>query len=881
MDAASSDHPRLDVLSSFGLGRLDEPSAEVVSKHLEQCPDCRRQVAEMSADSFLGRVRDAQGAAMSTYGKSQTSGSTSGHGSAKAVSRPTTHTLPPGLADHPDYEIKRELGRGGMGVVYLAHNRLMGRDEVLKVMGRNIMERPGVLDRFVREIRAVAKLRHANIVTAYHAFRLGDSFVFAMEHVEGLDLSRMVKAKGALPVGHACNFVYQAALGLQHAHEEGLVHRDIKPGNLMLARSGNKATIKILDFGLAKASREQKLDGALTNEGQALGTPDFIAPEQIVNAPGVDIRADIYSLGGTLYYLLTGRPPFQENSLYDMYQAHISRDADPLNLIRPEAPVELAALVAKMMAKEAAERFQIPSEVAQALTPFFKPAAPQPSRSSAEVARINPQVLAAHSPVVGPAPVPASAHRVALPPTTRKSPNTGAEGLARESLFEMKEHGPSANAVKLRPAESKLTLLAGLAHRPPWAKAAIAAAVLLLGLLAAWQTVLRVKTSDGIIEILNLPADAEVFVDGEKVAVTWPAGDKPAVITATAGTHKVKVKTADVQTTGDEVTVQAGGKVGLTIRLLELASSRPGRDDVHDRRDGSVDHEVDRVESEPDAGKDKSQSAAKDHEPASNAATPAVVDDAEEGPDHRDDAESNAKPALAPPTVRISEQPLEAGKSVPTNASKKPAADGWRSLFNGKDFNEWENPLPGNGSHWSVENGVLVARGSGVTGKPTVLLTRQDFANFRLQFQFLFERVDGGGGVEIHRRAGGDSRSGYGVVLGTWPTTRGPQSRPVGSITKIIDLPYGINPTICTLAEPTDVAVNAWNKIQITAVANRIAVRLNERLVVQDADHSRFYASGKISLCGWAQHVVRFRDIRIQELPARTPTGRKLSKAKN
>ena len=123
-----------------------------------------------------------------------------------------------------------------MGVVYLAHNKLMGRDEVLKVMGRQIMERPGVLDRFLREIRAVAKLRHPNIVTAYHATRVGESIVFAMEYVEGLDLSKMVKAKGPLPVGHACNFIYQSALGLQHAHEEGLVHRDIKPGNLMLSR---------------------------------------------------------------------------------------------------------------------------------------------------------------------------------------------------------------------------------------------------------------------------------------------------------------------------------------------------------------------------------------------------------------------------------------------------------------------------------------------------------------------------------------------------------------------------------------------------------------------------------------------------------------------
>ena len=116
---------------------------------------------------------------------------------------PTLESLPPGLAQHPDYEVLKELGRGGMGVVYLAHNKLMGRDEVLKVMSRQIMERPGVLDRFLREIRAVGKLRHPNIVTAYAAFRLDESIAFAMEYVDGLDLSKVVKAKGPLPVVRA------------------------------------------------------------------------------------------------------------------------------------------------------------------------------------------------------------------------------------------------------------------------------------------------------------------------------------------------------------------------------------------------------------------------------------------------------------------------------------------------------------------------------------------------------------------------------------------------------------------------------------------------------------------------------------------------------
>ena len=250
-----------------------------------ECSDCRKRVAEMSADSFLQRVRDAQKPSGKSPPDQPQAGGTQSDKVANTLTSSSGHSLPPDLATHPDYEIKRELGRGGMGVVYLAHNKLMGRDEVLKVMGRHLMERPGVLERFLREIRSVAKLRHPNIVTAYHATRIGESVVFAMEYVEGLDLSKLVKAKGPMPVAHACLFIHQAALGLQHAHEEGLVHRDIKPHNLMLSRKGDKATVKILDFGLAKAAREEKVDGGLTIDRPELSAPPTTSPPSRSSTP--------------------------------------------------------------------------------------------------------------------------------------------------------------------------------------------------------------------------------------------------------------------------------------------------------------------------------------------------------------------------------------------------------------------------------------------------------------------------------------------------------------------------------------------------------------------------------------------------------------------
>jgi len=502
MNAAPFLHPTDQTLSSYGLGKLDDRVIEAVNQHLEECPDCRKRVAEMSADSFLGRVREAQAAGKRPLGQSRPGGMSNLTGT-NSPAPASAETLPPGLADHPDYEIKQELGRGGMGVVYLAHNKLMGRDEVLKVMGQHIMERPGVFDRFLREIRAVATLRHPNIVMAYHAFRLGNSMVFAMEYVEGLDLARMVKAKGPLQVAYACNFVCQAARGLQHAHEKGMVHRDIKPGNMMLSPKGDRATIKILDFGLAKVTREQKVDAALTAQGQALGTPDFIAPEQIVDAQSADIRADIYSLGGTMYYLLTGRPPFQADSLYDMYQAHMSRDAAPLNLVRPEVPAELAALVAKMMAKDPERRFQTPAEVAEALAPFFKGGSQLFKTPSAEVSQSGQPPVGRTLTAAGASPIqPATASTRPDAPSAKR-----ADRLITETPWE--------SLVAIRGAEHSTNARSevGSVRRPPWKKRPVALGGSLFALIAFGVIIITIRDKNGRETKITVPDDSTVLVE--------------------------------------------------------------------------------------------------------------------------------------------------------------------------------------------------------------------------------------------------------------------------------------------------------------------------------------------------------------------------------
>jgi serine/threonine protein kinase len=403
MDARLVSHPSADVLRALGSGQLDDAAAETVFLHLEACSECRAKVASLSGDGFLKRVRAAWDRrntpvpgqplpATIDYTKSN-------HPVPTTVQRPVD--VPLELRDHQQYEVIRELGRGGMGVVYLAKNKLMSRLEVLKVVNPKLLDHPDVATRFLREICSAANLNHPNIVIAYSALQSGALLAFAMEYIEGADLARVVKGRGALPVANACYYVQQAALGLQHASDKGMVHRDIKPQNLILAQDGKKHVVKILDFGLAKATYEKagasrtllEANRKLTKLGTMMGTPEYIAPEQIMDAARADIRADIYSLGCTLYFLLTGKPPFQKNSLDELLQAHYGLAAAPLDQVRADVPAALAAVVARMMAKDPGKRYQTPVEVSQALAPFVKtglkpiPAGPMPPSGTPHCAK--------------------------------------------------------------------------------------------------------------------------------------------------------------------------------------------------------------------------------------------------------------------------------------------------------------------------------------------------------------------------------------------------------------------------------------------------------------------------------------------------------------
>jgi eukaryotic-like serine/threonine-protein kinase len=272
------------------------------------------------------------------------------------------------------YRILDEIGRGGMGRVFKAEHATMHRVVALKVLSPHLTrtERAGQL--FQNEVRAAARLVHPHIVTAFDANQLGDRFFLVLEYIEGPNLAALVRAHGPLPVGQACDFVRQAALGLQHAFELGMVHRDVKPSNLIVqppnARSAYQGgVVKILDFGLARLSAEGA-DPVAPGGSVVMGSPDYLSPEQGRSLDEVDIRSDLYSLGCTLYFLLTGEVPFPGGSSLEKLVKHGTAEPEPVEQLRPVVRPGVAAVVRTLMAKQPESRFQTPAELADAIEPF-------------------------------------------------------------------------------------------------------------------------------------------------------------------------------------------------------------------------------------------------------------------------------------------------------------------------------------------------------------------------------------------------------------------------------------------------------------------------------------------------------------------------------
>ena len=281
------------------------------------------------------------------------------------------------------YQLLDHLQAGGMSNIYLAEHTVMQRQVAIKVLPKKRVGFSSYLERFIREAQAVASLDHENIVKAYDVNQDGPTYYLVMEFVPGRDLRLVVDQDGPLDFARAAIYVRQAARGLAHAHASGVIHRDMKPANLLVDEND---VVKILDLGLARFVDENRASLTVAYDEHVLGTADYLAPEQAVDSHRVDARADIYSLGCSLYFLLTGHPPFPEGSLPRRLMMHQKRAPLSILLERPNAPEGLVWICTKMMAKKPADRYQSANEVVLALSGWLEAYSPSDG-SGIDIAR--------------------------------------------------------------------------------------------------------------------------------------------------------------------------------------------------------------------------------------------------------------------------------------------------------------------------------------------------------------------------------------------------------------------------------------------------------------------------------------------------------------
>ncbi|MDP7018960.1 MAG: protein kinase [Pirellulaceae bacterium] len=411
------------------MGDLAPVRYEQVAAHVEQCGDCQKRLGELGSpsDNFVEGLRrplgngdfDDEAGCASSISHAERLVETlarDGHragefagapdetlpvfSSATGVPSPDaaneadrSDSAPAGLKQLGRYRLLEELGAGGMGTVYKALHTKLDRIVAVKVLNASRLGDLDAVARFEREMKVIGSLDHPHIVRATDADHADDVHFLVMEFVDGIDLSQLLRRLGPLPVAEACELIRQAALGLQYVHQHELVHRDIKPSNLMLAwaekaedgtqdkrnsaiRTPLPPSIKILDLGLALLDRGGGGD-ELTSTGQVMGTIDYMAPEQFEDTHGVDIRADIYSLGATLYKLLTGNAPFsgeKYRSSLEKVAALARADAPSVSTCRADLPAKLAATIDRMIKRDPAERLQTPGDVADVIAPFAKDA---------------------------------------------------------------------------------------------------------------------------------------------------------------------------------------------------------------------------------------------------------------------------------------------------------------------------------------------------------------------------------------------------------------------------------------------------------------------------------------------------------------------------
>jgi WD40 repeat protein len=519
-----SAHPGAEKLRSFGLGQLDEAEASAVEEHVSQCEACCRALAAVGPDPFTDLLRSsrlppptipANEIVTQVYAPDAPPAATTGWTAASAPPGQAAFAPPPALLHHPRYRLLGLLGAGSTGAVYKAEDCLTRRVVALKVMSPALLATAAAVDRFRREVKAAARLAHPNIVAVHDAEQAGDVHFLVTEYVEGTDLARWVTERGPLPVAEACACARQCAAGLQHAHEHGMAHHDVKPHNLMRARDG---TVKFLGFGLARLAAEAGNTGPAT----LLGTVDYLAPEQADSASQADIRSDIYSLGCTLYHLLSGRPPFPKGTVVQKIMAHTRWDPLPVEELRPDLPPGLSRVIRRMMAKVPDERYQTPAVVCAALEPFAE------SMATAAACGV----------------------------ATR--PSTGSRSRQAEIIPEV---------LPVRPRRGRR-----------WA---VAVALLMLALVGTFALVVyRIQTDNGELVISTDNPDVEVVVkqNGKVVRIIDTKTNKEVKLKLESGLYELELKgnPEELKLSLDKVTIRRGETVVATVEWRPVKPEKVG-----------------------------------------------------------------------------------------------------------------------------------------------------------------------------------------------------------------------------------------------------------------------------------------------------------------
>jgi uncharacterized protein (TIGR03067 family) len=880
-----AEHPTAHQLTAFGLGKLDEAASATIEAHLAECETCRQALDSPPADSLIALARTAQesGAEMHIRGLP------TAHGARTCAYATATSTeIPEELRNHPRYRIQELLGVGGMGAVFKAEHLIMQRVVALKVINRRLVANPAMVDRFRREAQAAARLNHPNIVHAHDADQAGDAHFLVMEHVDGMSLARLIADNGPLPIERACDYIRQAACGLAHAHERGMVHRDIKPQNLMVTADDQ---VKILDFGLARLALEnapplstvcgaagavttgaigEMPSDALTQVGVVMGTPDYIAPEQARDAHAADIRADIYSLGCTLYDLLTGRPPFHDGTVLQKVIGHLERRPTPICEMRPELPAALARIIDKMMAKDPAQRYQSPAQVAEALAPWCRGIARPAARPRRRVRVAIAGFLVVLAGIVGVSFLPPvqdlaqtviriatnkgvleivaddedlditvkQAGKIAVTELVSKQTKKVYELTAVDGEIEVHEKGAAGSGVK---------------SKTPFQLTRGGRVVLTAKMLLANVVVPAVDSGPVWVQLFNgkdltgWKNNQERWDVKKGVLIADRGGE---MVSKRAVTSDFRLRTELKLKRGTGVIRFRAPATGENEWSFALMEGREGTVDVaihsRQRKPGQIVRDLPNILDEWIV----LEIAGSGQEATVRINGKLVA--------HIQDDNYQAAPghiafwigaAVDPETTEMHVRKIELMELPPRPAP----ASAWVPLFNGKDLTGWKSH-PGQPGDWRVEQGMLV----GHAKKASHLFSeRGDYENFHLRVE---AKITGGGdsGVVFRSDYGFNPKNqqhlGYeanisfsnefntGSLWGAdWPPV-GPKDNPIGPDT--------------------------WFTMEVIAIGNHIVIKVDGKTTVDFVDVNSRFRRGHLALQAWAlKTVVYFRKIEIKELP--------------